>query len=251
MAAMATVTRTANTDTAMSTKSTDTLPDMRDLMRLQSWLSPAFPIGGYSYSHGLEYALEAGLIGDTDSVVDWLAADLEFGSGRVDAMLLLATARATDDESLLEVAELAAALRGTAELALESTQQGQAFLSSVERVWPDTELTRLAGLVRRAGLAVALPVAVGMVCRAHGIAVEAALPLYLQAWVANLVHAAVRLIPLGQTQGLTIQAHLEETVLRTAREAERADPDDLGSAALTVDWVSMQHETQMTRLFRS
>lgn len=248
---MATGMRMASTDIVMTTEGKPELPDMQSLMRLQSWLSPAFPIGGYSYSHGLEYALEAGLIGDADGVVDWLAADLEFGSGRTDAMLLLAVARASSDAGLLEVAELAAALRGTAELALESTQQGQAFLTSVGRVWPNAELARLAALLRNTGIAVALPVAVGLVCRSHGIAAVAALPLYLQAWVANLVHAAVRLIPLGQTQGLTIQAALEDTVLRTAKEAALADPQDLGSAALTVDWASLQHETQMTRLFRS
>lgn len=249
--AIATAMRMAVTAIIMSTEPVSRGPDRRQLLRLQSWLSPAFPIGGYSYSHGLEYAHEAGLIGDPDSVVDWLAADLEQGSGRVDAMLLLAAAHADGDAALLEVAELAAALRGTAELALESTQQGQAFLTSVGRVWPAAELERLAELLRTAGCPVALPVAVALVCRAHGIAVEAVLPLYLQAWVANLVHAAVRLIPLGQTQGLTIMARLEGTVLRTADAAAAADPDDLGSAALMVDWASMRHETQTTRLFRS
>ena len=240
---MATITITSM---AMNTE-----PDGATLLRLQSWLSPAFPIGGYSYSHGLEYAFEAGLIDDAGAVTDWLAADLEFGSGRVDAMLLLATGRACDDAAILETAELARALRGSAELALESTQQGRAFLTAVARVWPRPELTRLADLLREAGLTPALPVAVGLVCRAHGIDAAGALPLYLQSWVANLVHAAVRLIPLGQTDGLGILQRLEAVVLRTAAAAVSADPDDLGSAALVVDWASMQHETQTTRLFRS
>ena len=221
MPAMDTVTPTGrNTGTAMSIESSPTV-----LLRLQSWLSPAFPIGGYSYSHGLEYAHEAGLLPDAGAVADWLAADLEFGSGRVDAMLLLMAARASDDDSLLEASDLAAALRGTAELALESRQQGQAFLTSVAKVWPKPELTRLMQMLRDGDVTPTLPVAVALVCRAHGIAAETALPLYLQAWVANLVHAAVRLIPLGQTEGLGIVCRLEEVVLRTADEATRADQD--------------------------
>jgi urease accessory protein len=228
-----------------------TEPSAQMLLSLQSWLSPAFPIGGYSYSHGLEYAHEAGLVHDADSVADWLAADLEHGSGRIDAMLLAAACRPPDDAKLLELAALAAALRGTAELALETGQQGRAFLAGVRRVWPTAELDRLVALLDEAGVAPVLPLAVGLACRGHGIPLPAVLPLYLQSWVANLVHAAVRLIPLGQTDGLHVIRRLEEVVLRTAEAAQTDDIEEIGSAALMVDWSSMQHETQTTRLFRS
>src|SRR5438552_18674119 len=101
------------------------------LLRMQSWLSPAFPSGSYSYSHGIEWAVEAGHIHDRKSLVDWLEADLCYGSGRNEAIFFIKAWRcATEDdcERLLEVAELAAAFRGTSEFALESSQQATACL---------------------------------------------------------------------------------------------------------------------------
>src|SRR5260221_9005211 len=94
------------------------------LLRLQSWLSPAFPTGSYSYSHGLEWAVEAGCIKDRESLVDWLEADLCYGSGRNEAIFFSEawrSARDNDRAKLFEIAELAAGYRGTAEFALESS----------------------------------------------------------------------------------------------------------------------------------
>src|SRR5579864_2326784 len=113
------------------------------LLRMQSWLSPAFPSGSYSYSHGLEWAVEAGHIQDRKSLVDWLEADLSYGSGRNEAIFFSEAwrcARDDDRAKLYELAELAAAFRASSEFALESSQQGAACLATLRRVWPDSLL---------------------------------------------------------------------------------------------------------------
>ncbi|MDP6872972.1 MAG: urease accessory protein UreF [Alphaproteobacteria bacterium] len=217
------------------------------LLRLQSWLSPAFPIGAFSYSHGLEFAVEAGLVHDRKSLVDWLEADLRHGSGRNEA-IFLACALAADDEAFAEIAELAAASFGTRELALEGLSQGEAFLTTVLKVWPNKALRQRAALLQ---VQPTLAIAMAMACSAHGIDGHIAQHLFLQAWCANLVNAAVRLVPLGQTDGQLAQAALEGAIIDTARETGAASLEDLGSAALMVDWASTHHESQYTRLFRS
>ena len=240
---MATAVMNTGTGTAMTTR-----PE--HLLRLQSWLSPAFPIGAFSYSHGLEYAVEAGPVHDRDSLTDWLEADLRHGSGRNEG-IFLATAMAADDAAFLEVAELAAVSFATRELALEGLSQGEAFSLTVMRAWPNDALRARHDLLNQAGIIPTLAIATAMACRAHGIDATSALHLYLQAWSANLINAAVRLVPLGQTDGQLAQAALESTVIATAQDTGAATLDDLGSAALMVDWASMQHENQYTRLFRS
>ena len=226
--------------------------DALKLMRLQSWLSPAFPIGAYSYSHGLERAVEAGEVRDRATLIGWLDADLRHGAGRADGIFFAESWRAVlNGADLLAVAELAAAMRATSELALESAQQGIAFLTAVRRAWPDAALDDLATSLRQAGITPMLPVAVGMVCAVHRIELDVALPLYLHAGVANLINAAVRLIPLGQTDGQMALAALETAVAETAADAGGSSLFDVGSAAFMIDIASMQHETQYTRLFRS
>ena len=221
-----------------------------DLLRLQSWLSPTFPIGAFSYSHGLEYAVEAGLVHDRASLIDWLEADLRHGSGR-NEVIFLASAMAADDAVFLSVAELAAVSFASSELALEGLSQGEAFLLTVMRAWPNDAVSARRNLLREADIAPSLAIAMAMACAGHGIEPAAVLPLYLQAWLANLINAAVRLVPLGQTDGQLAQAAMEDAVMSMAQQARTAGPDDLGSAAVMVDWASMQHENQYTRLFRS
>jgi urease accessory protein len=230
-----------------------TLPQLA-LLRLQSWLSPAFPIGCYSYSHGLEWAVEAGYVRDRESLVDWLEADLCYGSGRNEAICFSEAWRATIDDhraKLLEIAELAAAFRGTSEFALESSQQGAACLATLCRVWPDRVLDWLSEILRERRVQPALAVVLGVASARQGIQVSLALPAFLQSYIANLVTAGVRLIPLGQTDGQLAIAELEEAVRAASPEAEKSTIDDLGSAAFMVDLASMAHETQYTRLFRS
>ena len=224
------------------------------LLRLQSWLSPAFPIGAYSYSHGIEWAVDAGYVHDRESLVDWLDADLRYGSGRNEAILLREAWRHTAAPSrtkLLRVAQLASALRGTSEFALESSQQASACLVTLRQVWPDRALDWLAQALCEHNLQPALSVIFGIRAARQGIPARLALVAFLNSYAANLVTAAVRLIPLGQTDGQLAIAAVEHALVAVAAEAEAGTTDDLGSAALMVDFASMRHETQYTRLFRS
>ncbi|HEV2713992.1 MAG TPA: urease accessory protein UreF [Terriglobales bacterium] len=223
-------------------------------LRQQSWLSPAFPTGSYSYSHGIEWAVEAGHIHDRESLVDWLEADLCYGSGRNEAIFFIEAWRcaAKDDcEQLLEVAELAAAFRSTSEFALESSQQAAACLATLRRVWPDRVVEKLAELLTERNVPPALAVVLGVRSAQQRIPNSLALPAFLQSYLANLVTVGVRLIPLGQTDGQLAISKLEEAVLAASAQAEKSTIDDLGSAAFMVDLASASHETQYTRLFRS
>jgi len=221
--------------------------------RLLTWLSPSFPVGAFSYSHGLEQAVESGFVSDRATLIAWIEGILRYGAGRLDGMLLLAAHRAvaiSDHDRLLEIAELAAAMRGSAELALESTAQGAAFLKAIAGAWP--HLTAAAAIQRLSHTAaIPYPVAVGAMAALSGLAEAPVLQAYLTAFCGNLVSAALRLAPIGQSDGVATLAALEPTVSDQA-EIFRATPlETLGAMALTVDWCSMKHETQETRLFRS
>jgi urease accessory protein len=227
---------------------------LASLLRLQSWLSPAFPTGAYSYSHSIEWAVEAGHIHDRKSLVDWLEADLCYGSGRNEAIFFIEAWRsgADDDrEKLLEIAELAAAFRGTSEFALETSQQATACLATLRRVWPDPLIESLSELLSDLRIAPVFSVILGVRAARQDIPATLALPAFLQSYLANLVTAGVRLVPLGQTDGQLVIAELEPAVLTVAAQAEQATIHDLGSTAFLVDLASASHETQYTRLFRS
>jgi len=232
---------------------TEQLTD-RGLLRLLSWLSPAFPVGAYSYSHGIEYAVECGLVKDRQSLKGWIETILLHGAGQGDAVFFAQAHRAVvreDDERLLEIFELADVLRGSKELALESSAQGSAFLKMLRAVWPDVVLdkwqTKLVEQQRRP----AYPVVVAMAAARHRVPLKAALSAYLQATAANLISAGVRLVPLGQTDGQLATAALEETIIKATLWAMETDLEDIGAATPMVDWTSIAHETQYTRLFRS
>jgi urease accessory protein len=224
------------------------------LYRLMTWLSPAFPVGGFSYSHGIEHALEAGLVADAAAAADWIEGIIVDGSGRADATLFAAAWRAASEghEAELDaVTALAEAMRGTSELALESRAQGGAFLDTVAKVWPEPRTAAFAKRCRSAATGPPYAVAVASIAAYAGVPLGAVLVAYLQAFAALLVSAAVRLVPLGQTDGQRILARLEPVVLEAARLAMARPLDDVGSATPMVDWTSMRHETQHTRLFRS
>ena len=221
------------------------------LLPLSAWLSPSYPVGAYSYSHGIEWAVEVGLVTDRISLADYVATALEAGGGWTDLVLLAATWRAAetgDDAGLDDVAELAFALRGTAETALESTQQGTAFVLATRAAWPGTPLDRLAS---RHDDVLAYPVAVGAAAAGKSIPLAALLPAYAQAFAANLISAGLRLIPLGQTDGLRALAALTPVIQAAADRAAATPLGQLGTAAPRLDFCSMRHETQYTRLFRS
>ncbi len=222
------------------------------LYRLLAWLSPSYPIGAFSYSHGIETAVEEGFIQDRASLVAWLETVLRDGTGRVDGALFAAAWRAAGAADWLtfdDVAERATAWRGTSEMALESRQQGGSFLSITRTAWPHAALVAAHD---RLGGELALPVAVALAAAAHGITLEMALGAYLHAFTANLISAAVRTVPLGQSDGQLALAALEGYVSATARAAIAVESlDEVGTATPLLDWCSLRHETQYTRLFRS
>ncbi|MEQ8815387.1 MAG: urease accessory protein UreF [Thalassobaculum sp.] len=254
MAAMAGAsTTTAATTTIMARgRMTTTTIDPAGLLKLAAWLSPSFPVGAFAYSTGLEWAVEDGLVVGREGLATWLRTVVETGPPRQDAVLAARAWRAVagaDDAALVETAELAAVLKGTAELAQETVVQGAAYLRTVAAAWPDDRLDRVATAL--AGVEPALPVAVGAASAAHGVALAPTLRLFLHAVVANQVSAAIRLSVIGQTDGQRVTAALEPVILAVAAAAEAAGPDDLGAATPMLDWCSMRHETQHTRLFRS
>jgi len=224
------------------------------IAKLQTWLSPGFPVGAFAYSHGLEYAVETGDVRDCETLTRWLEGVIAFGAGRTDAALFRAAYEAVlndDDERLAHVAERAAAQRGSSEMALESAAQGRAFLTTLLKVWPRPRLLRWSEALERSGREPAYAVAVGVACGLAGIPLRPALIAYLNAFAGNLVSAVVRLVPLGQTDGQRAMQELEDAVVSAAAAALTREPDDFGGASLSVDWMSMRHETQYTRLFRS
>jgi urease accessory protein len=221
------------------------------LYRLMTWLSPAFPVGAFSYSSGIEWAVEAGDIFDASSLRDWLAAMLADGSGFCDGVFLAQTHRAAssrDDGALREIAELAAAFVPSRERQLETSTQGRAFIDIARGAWAHDGMD---ALIAACGGAIVYPVAVGLVSAAHKIPLALAMHAFLHALVSNWISAGARLVPLGQTDSQRILAALEPVVVATAKRALEASLDDLGSATFRADLASLRHETQYTRLFRS
>jgi urease accessory protein len=225
--------------------------DAAALYRLMAWLSPAYPVGAFSYSSGIEWAVEAGDIKDATTLQQWLAVMMGEGGGFCDAVFFVHAHRAiaeNNDAALRTVAELAAAFVASKERLLETTAQGRAFIDATRAAWPCPALSRLDAAWQGA---VALPVAVGVTCAGHGIACEAALHAFLHALTANWISAGVRLIPLGQTDGQRVLAALEPIVAATAARALLTPLDEAGTSAIRADVASMRHETQYTRLFRT
>lgn len=241
------------------------------VLKLLAWLSPAFPVGAFSYSHGLEWAIEDGTVVTVTDLEAWIADILTEGAGRNDAILLRAAhAAALDGDAarLAEIATLAAAFQPTKERRLEAVAQGNAFLDTVARTWdgalggdqalgrdgagrPVAALAAEVAALMPTPAAWSYPVAVGLAAACHGVSVDLTVKAYLQAFTANLVSAGVRAVPLGQTEGQRAIARLAPLYERVADASRDAALDDLGGAALLADIASMLHETQYTRLFRS
>ncbi|WP_051512659.1 urease accessory protein UreF [Skermanella stibiiresistens] len=227
---------------------------LEHVTRLLTWLSPSYPVGGYTYSHGIEYAVETGRVRDLGSLVTWIDAALSRGAGWTDAVLFVAASRAVraGDEAALEwAAERADVMRGSSELALESAAQGTAFLRTVRASWAPEGLERWNAVLDRTGRPPAHAVAVAIATTCAGMPSDLALCAFLHGFAANLVSAGVRLVPLGQTDGQRAVALLDTILHRVSTKAHEASLEDLGSAAPVIDWAAMSHETQYTRLFRS
>ncbi len=222
----------------------------RGALPLLIWLSPTFPVGAFAYSHGLEWAVEAGDVVDAPSLQDWLIDLVAFGAPRSDAILFAAAYRAADAAhwpELVEINALAVALTASAERRLETTAQGAAFVAAARAAWDCEPLRRLES----AEGSVAYPVAVAAAASGHGLPLDMSLEAFILAQVANLVSAALRLGPIGQTDGQKILAALLPRIQDLAREARTAGLAGLGGCAFRSDIAAMRHETQYSRLFRS
>jgi urease accessory protein len=221
------------------------------LYRLLTWLSPSFPVGAFSYSSGIEWAVEAGDIVDAASLRNWLGAMLAEGPGFCDGVFLAhahQAASSRDDAVLRDIAELAAAFVPSRERQLETSAQGRAFIDIARAAWNCDGLDRM---ISHCDGTIVYPVAVGLVSAAHAIPLAPTLHGFFHALTSNWISAGARLIPLGQTDSQRVLALLEPVVAATAQRALTATLDDLGSATFRADLASMRHETQYTRLFRS
>ena len=219
------------------------MPDHAALLRLLTWLSPAFPTGGFAYSHGLEWSVEAGDVGSEADLTAWTSDILRHGALWSDAILLRHAHRA-EPAALPGLAAQAAALAPGKERRLETLAQGAAFLLAA-KAWP------CAAFATWGDVPLAYPLAVGILAAAHGVCEDDAALAFLHAATANIISAAVRLIPLGQQAGLRVQAALEPVILAIAAQSRSKSMDDLGGACWRGDIAAMRHETQHTRLFRT
>ncbi len=219
--------------------------------RLLAWLSPAFPVGAFAYSHGLEWAVERGWIRDLSTLTEWLRDLVAHGAVRNDMILLAEAWRATAEGNWLRVAEinvLALALQPSVERHLETVTQGNAFLETVRAAWSDG---RLKDVTQAVSPDVAYPVAVGVTTAVHGLPLIQTLNAFGVATVSNLTSAAIRLSAVGQTDAQRAIAALISDLAACASAAERATLGDLGGAVYRSDIASLAHEIQYTRLFRS
>ncbi|MBL3607815.1 urease accessory protein UreF [Rhodovulum sulfidophilum] len=208
------------------------------ILRLAQWLSPAYPVGAFAYSHGLEAAVASGAVGDGTALQDWLEDILRFGAGRSDTIFLKAAHEARL-EDLPRIDALARAFQPSAERRTETTAQGAAFAQVTSAVWPG-DLP-----------AFAYPVALGRAARLHDLPLGLTARMYLQAFVSNLVSAGIRLIPIGQTEGQRVLTALQPLCEEVAEVALTETLDDLAGTTFLADIASMTHETQYSRLFRT
>ncbi len=213
------------------------------LLRLLTWLSPAFPTGGFAYSHALEWSIAAGDIGGELELITWIMDILEHGALWSDAILLRFAYRAAPDE-LMDIATLATAMAPSHERRLETLAQGAAFREAA-KPWPAPALTSWPDAP------LPYPIAIGILAAAQKIDECDSVLAFLHAGTANLISAAMRLIPLGQSAGLRAQAELEPKIIGITTLTKTATLEDIGGFCLRVDIASMRHETQYTRLFRT
>lgn len=253
-----TTTRTSPIDTVSGLKPSlgqrELTPKMRQAKTqalLQIWLSPAFPVGAFAYSHGIEAAVDQGWVGDRQTLKAWLADLVKFGSLRNDLIFLACAWRAAaaqNYENLREIVELAAALQPSAERFLEATQQGRSFLMQIEASWPPPR--PMPAIIRDCDDMVHA-VAVGIAAALHEIPIDDVLLAHAIAFVGNLLSAAIRLSVIGPTEGQQLLSELTSDLIVLAAAAETSTLDDLGGATWRSDIASLLHETQHTRLFRS
>lgn len=215
-----------------------------DLQKLLTWLSPAFPVGAFAWSAGMESAIANRTVHDRETTQQWVGGVLTHGGLRTDAILLAQAYRAANDPAdLQELADLCLALTPARERHEETTITGASFAAAT-RAWPTPLPAQLPQPCP-------YPIAVGAIAASHTIALDATLLSYLTATVHGQVSVAVRLVPIGQSDGLAIMAALEPAIAATAFLCQHAARDDIGAVAYAADIAQMSHETLTTRIFRS
>lgn len=218
------------------------LRDENSLLRLMTLFSPVFPIGGFAYSHGLEQAIHEELINNADELFNWLSDLLCRGSGHNDAIFIAETwKRAKNGENLQPVIDIANAIPASKERNMETQLQGNAFCRAVGQM----------GLVDQTYQELPYPVAVGFFTQKMGLQLAAVLNAYLHSFSSNLVQAAIRLVPLGQSDGVYVMGRMEEIILALVKNSDRLTIDCLGSCCFMSDIMAMRHETLYSRIFRS
>ena len=211
----------------------------QQILTLTQWVSPAFPVGSYAYYHGLEWMVESGQVSDSSSLSGWLSDILEVGSGRADILFLAAAYRVMTPDELLEVDALCRAFAGSAERLKETELQGQAFSRAIADIW-DPGMPTLA-----------YPVAVGWAARQADLPLDLTARMFLHAVMSNLVSAAMRLVPLGQTDGQGVIHTFTPICSEIAAASVASDLSTLSSSAILADIAAMKHETQYSRIFRT
>lgn len=208
-------------------------------LTLAQWLSPAYPVGAFTYSHGLEALVDDGTVQDAASFSDWLADTLRHGAGHNDIILLAAAYHAESEAELAKVDNFARALAPSAERLLETDQQGAAFARTVSAI----HAIDICALT--------YPVAVGRAARLQALPLQDTARFFLHAFAANLTSAATRLVPLGQTEAQSALTALTPLCQSIADQAITEPLDATASTTFASDIASMLHETQYSRLFRS
>ncbi len=220
------------------------MTDARALQKLLTWASPAFPVGGFAYSAGLETAIADGRVKDRATTQEWIDGALRAGAARNDAILLSQAYRAfTVPEKLQELADLCLALTPARERHRETLAMGEAFVTAAQ-AWPSDTARSLPAPCP-------YPVAFGALAAAHGIAHSDTQLAFLTAYAQAQVSVAVRLVPIGQSDGLAVIAALEPLVAEEARNAQSATLADIGGISYGADIAQMRHETLTTRVFKS
>lgn len=207
---------------------------IEERLKLMQWLSPAFPVGSFAYSHGLEQVIARGDVHDSKSLNIWISDVLEFGAGRADTILLCATLRGENG-----VEDMAKAVAGSAERWRETIDQGRAFLAATNEIYGETLQD------------MALPVAVGSVARRLSLQHSEIAAIFLHSFVSNLVSVATRFMPLGQAAGQAVLSDLHGLIASVASEGAQTPVDELTTSVFCADLAAIEHETLQPRMFRT
>ncbi|WP_420862666.1 urease accessory protein UreF [Algirhabdus cladophorae] len=209
------------------------------LLTLAQWFSPAYPVGAFNFSHGLEKAVEDGQVKDAPDLQRWLLTVLEHGTGRSDALFAAAAYHAPTAVELADINAQACAFAPCAERLKESQLQGAAFCKITDRIWAMMPLD------------LCFPVAVGWAAQRNDLPLVPTISLYLQAFVGNLAAAGQRLAPIGQTDAQALIKTLGPTCEAIAQDSQNGDLTLLSSTTFLADIASMRHETQYARIFQT